>query len=300
VIIMKLQTIEGKLYPKDPFDFSKSLNFIDMFPPSRNEYIIEDLSFTKAIHLDGQTVAFKLESVGTIEKPVLNYRFFGSKLNNNLKTALVDRINFFLSLDDDLKPFYQYAAGDESFKHLVDEFYGLHQVKFLTPFEAAGWAVLSQRISMNVANKMKENLTHSIGNSIIIDGIEYWAFPSPDQIQDLDIDHIISIVKNKRKSSYLINIAEAFGSVDENFLRTGPIEEVKEWLLEINGIGEWSAHLELIRGLGRMEDSLNDKMMGKCFQKIYGSESSPEDIRNKSSGYEEFVGYWEYYIRTGC
>ena len=45
----------------------------------------------------------------------------------------------------------------------------LHQVKFLTPFEAAGWAVLSQRISMKVAHNMKERLTHSVGDNIIIE-----------------------------------------------------------------------------------------------------------------------------------
>ena len=297
---MKLQTVEGKLYPEEPFDFSKSLNFIDMFLPSENEYLIEDLSLTKAIHLDGQTVAFKLRSVGTVEKPVLNYEFYGYKLDNKLQTDLVDRINFFLSLDDDLKPFYQYAVHDESFNKVLDESYGLHQVKFLTPFEAAGWAVLSQRIPMKVANKMKENLTKSVGNKINLDGQDYWAFPSPDQILDLDIDYIISIIKNKRKSAYLINVAEAFGSVDEQFLRNGPLDEVKSWLLDIKGIGEWSAHLELIRGLGRMEDSLDDRMLGRCVQKIYGSEITPEELKKISEGYKDFVGYWEYYLRTGC
>jgi len=297
---MKLQTVEGKLYPEEPFDFSKSLNFIDMFLPSENEYLIEDLSLTKAIHLDGQTVAFKLRSVGTVEKPVLNYEFYGYKLDNKLQTDLVDRINFFLSLDDDLKPFYQYASHDESFNKVLDESYGLHQVKFLTPFEAAGWAVLSQRIPMKVANKMKENLTKSVGNKINLDGQDYWAFPSPDQILDLDIDYIISIIKNKRKSAYLINVAEAFGSVDEQFLRNGPLDEVKSWLLDIKGIGEWSAHLELIRGLGRMEDSLDDRMLGRCVQKIYGSEITPEELKKISEGYKDFVGYWEYYLRTGC
>jgi DNA-3-methyladenine glycosylase II len=295
---MKLQTIEGKLYPEVPFDFSKSLNFIDKFLPS--EYILENLTLTKAIHIDGQTVAFKLESIGTVEKPVLNYEFIGKKLDDNLKTELIDRINFFLSLNDDLKPFYQHANTDNAFKQVIDDFYGLHQVKFLTPFEAAGWAVLSQRIPMKVANKMKENLTQSVGNKIIIDKHEYWAFPSPDQIENMDLDHIISIVKNKRKSAYLINVAEAFGNVEESFLRNGPVEEVKDWLLDIKGIGEWSAHLELIRGLGRMEDSLNDRMLNKCVQKIYGTEITPENLEKIIKGYKEFVGYWEYYIRTGC
>ncbi len=47
------------------------------------------------------------------------------------------------------------------------------------------------------------------------------------------------------------------------------LEEVKTWLLDIKGIGEWSAHLELIRGLGRMDElSGNDRMLIKCAQKV--------------------------------
>lgn len=296
---MKLQVFEGKLYPESPFDFNKSLNFIDMFIPSQDECKIDESSFTTAIQIDAQTIAFKIESVGTVEKPVLNYQLFGREIYDDLRTKIIDRIIFFLSLNDELKPFYGQAASDDIFSQIVDELYGLHQVKFLTPFEAAGWAILSQRISMNVAKKMKENLTHHMGNSIKLDDHEYWAFPSPDQILNLDFEDVVSVIKNKRKSSYLLNTAEAFSNVNEEFLRKGPIDEVKNWLLDIKGIGEWSAHLELIRGLGRMEDSLNDGMLCRCVEKIYGTKTSSEfgEILNN---YKNFSGYWEYYIRTSC
>ena len=296
---MKLQIVEGKIYPESPFDFNKSLNVIDMFIPSEDEYKIDECSLTTAIQIDEQTIAFKIESVGTVEKPVLNYQLFGGEITDDLTDKIIDRIIFFLSLNDELKPFYSQAASDDIFNQVVDEFYGLHQVKFLTPFEAAGWAILSQRISMNVAKKMKENLTHHIGNSIKLDDHEFWAFPSPEQILNLDFDEIVSVVKNKRKSSYLLNTAEAFSTVDEEFLRNGPLDKVKNWLLDIKGIGEWSAHLELIRGLGRMEDSLNKGMLCKCVEKIYGSKTSPE-LEEILNNYKDFPGYWEYYIRTSC
>lgn len=70
---------------------------------------------------------------------------------------------------------------------------------------------------------------------------------SADQIQNLGLEKLKSILKNSRKSEYLFNVSESFAEVDEDFLRKAPIE-VKNWLLNIKGIGEWSAHLELIRG----------------------------------------------------
>ncbi len=63
-----------------------------------------------------------------------------------------------MSLDDDLKPFYSHGLKDNAFKPVINKLYGLHQVKFLTPFEDAGWAVLSQRISMKAAHTIKERL----------------------------------------------------------------------------------------------------------------------------------------------
>ena len=71
---------------------------------------------------------------------------------------------------------------------------------------------------------------------------------SADQIQNLGLEKLTLILKNSRKSEYLFNVSESFAEVDEDFLRKAPIEEVKDWLLNIKGIGEWSAHLELIRG----------------------------------------------------
>jgi DNA-3-methyladenine glycosylase II len=299
---MNLETVHGKLFPVSPFDFSKSIQFMNMFTPTADEQTVEDLSFTKAVYHKNRTMAFKLEDHGTVEKPVLSYTLFSDEtIDENLESELLDRIKFFLSLDDDLKPFYTHGLNDDAFKPVIDKFYGLHQVKFLTPFEAAAWAVLSQRISMKVAHIMKDRLIQSVGDNINIDGIDYWTFPSADQILNLGVEDITSIIKNTRKSEYLVNVSEKFTNVQEDFLRNAPLEDVKTWLLDIKGIGEWSAHLELIRGLGRMEElSRNDQRLIECAKKYYGSEISDSDLKEIQEGYENFRGYWSYYLRTGC
>ncbi len=299
---MKVKSIQGKIFPTSPFDFSRSINFMNMFTPTDGEQTFNDQSFTKAIYLKDQTLAFKIEDKGTVEDPVLLYTIFSSKtLEDDIKSELLDRIKFYLSLDDDLKPFYSHASKDEAFKKVITKLYGLHQVKFLTPFEGAGWAVLSQRISMKAAHTIKERLVQSVGDKITIDGVDYWTFPSADQIQNLGLEKLTSILKNSRKSEYLYKVSESFAEVDEDFLRKAPIEEVKNWLLNIKGIGEWSAHLELIRGLGRMEElSGNDRMLIKCAEKVYGTKISETELKNIEEGYKDYKGYWEYYLRSGC
>jgi len=154
---------------------------------------------------------------------------------------------------------------------------------------------------MKVAHVMKDRLTKATGDHVKIDGVDYWTFPDAHQIKSFGAEKLQSIIKNRRKSEYLIAVADAFEDVDENFLRNGPIEEVKEWLTDIKGIGEWSAHLELIRGLGRMEEiPEHDRMLLSCFKKIYGSEATEEHLEQIESNYGEFKGYWTYYIRAAC
>lgn len=299
---MELHEVQGKLHPKAPFDFSKSLSFTSMFTPAGGEQTISGHSLTKAVYVNDRTVAFTLEDEGTVEKPVLSYTLFSyDEIDKTIESELLDRIDFYLSLSDDLKPFYALGRKDTDFDTLIDDLYGLHQVKFLTPFEAAGWAILSQRISMKAAHTMKDRLVQAVGDNIEVEGVDYLTFPSAHQLKNLGVEKIIALIKNKRKSEFLIAAAEAFDKVDEEFLRQGPVEEVKDWLLDIKGIGEYSAHLELIRGLGRMEEpSGHDRWLLQCAKKVYGSEIETEDLRKIADNYGEFKGYWAYYLRTAC
>ncbi len=300
---MTIYKISGKLFPTPPFDFSKSLSFASMFSPTSDEQTISGVSLTKAVHLKNMTMVFKVEDFGTVEKPVLSYNLYAyDEIRDEIKFELLERIKFYLSLEDDLKPFYTLGREDIKFNPVLEDLYGLHQVKFLTPFEGAAWAVLSQRISMKVAHIMKKRLTKAVGDNIQVEEVDYWTFPDAHQVKNLGVEKLQSIIKNKRKSEYLIAVSDAFDGINENFLIKAPIEEVKDWLLNIKGIGEYSAHLELVRALGRMEELSphQDKILMKCARRIYGPDTDEESLNKIAYNYGEFKGYWSYYLRTSC
>src|SRR2546426_12539752 len=98
----------GTIIPTPPFDFDKSLNFLGVFMPTKYEQSISSCTLTKAISIDGQTVVFQLTSIGTIENPSLEYALFSADpFSEATKNAVVEHITFFLSLKDDLEPFYR-------------------------------------------------------------------------------------------------------------------------------------------------------------------------------------------------
>jgi len=292
----------GTLTPTPPFDFSKSLQFLGIFGPTKNEQTVSTHSLTKAISIDGQTVVFQLTSIGTTEKPGLEYSLFSAKpFSQAMENAVVERITFFLSLKDDLQPFYRLGRADPDFAPIIEHLYGYHQVKFLTPFENACWAVLTQRNPMKIAQQTKQALVEKYGSSLEVSGSVYWAFPEPMQIAVVDESELSKMIRNDRRTEYLVAAARAFSEADEEFLKTASDEAVEAWLRNIKGIGEWSATFIMVRGLGRMERvPLTEARLFEAASRVYGhgEELSRDDLKRLADKYGLWQGYWAHYIRV--
>ena len=298
---MSLYSFEGTLKPVAPFDFSKSLEFLSDFGPTRNEQEVRSRTFTKAVQAKGKTIAFEVTDDGTIENPKLEFTAYsGTKLTNEVKELVGDRISFFLSLQDNLKEFYEIAQKDECIQPAIKQFYGHKQVKFLTPFEISCWAILAQRIPMTVARKMKENLVKKLGGQIKVKGVEYFSFPEPSHLAAASAV-LPQLVPNKRKAEYLLGVADALSKVDEQWLRVAPYDEVHDWLTDIKGIGDWSANFIMIRGLGRMEQLSNiEPRLAFDAARIYAGKDEQmnnEEVCQIAEKYGNWKGYWAYYLR---
>lgn len=290
----------GLIRPVEPFDFAKSLDFLEGFESTEGEQIIDNGTLAKAFSFHGKTVVVRIRSTGEIMSPSLKYSLISDHaIDDHIKKTAIDRITFFLSLDDDLKPFYEKGQKDQKFKPVIEQLYGYHQVKFPTPFEGTCWAILTQRNAMPIAKRMKANLVESYGTSLEIDGITYRTFPEPTKLIEAKEDNLMKVVKNSRRTKYLISAAEAFSDVDEEFLRTGKYEDVEAWLDSINGIGSWSVSFVMLRSLGRMERlSLDDRWLGLAASKVYGKDLSLKDISEIADKYGQWQGYWAHYIRA--
>jgi DNA-3-methyladenine glycosylase II len=114
-------------------------------------------------------------------------------------------------------------------------------------------------------------------------------------------EKLLEIIHNNRKAEYLAATVKAFNNVDEEWLRNAPYDDVYSWLTEIKGIGPWSAHFVLIRGLGRMERlSTIDGELAVAAGKIYTGKEEPmdeKDVRSIAEKYGKWQGYWSYYLR---
>lgn len=284
-----------------PFDFQHTLNFVQHFKPMGGEQTTASHSLTKALRLNGQTMAFRVESAGSVEAPDVRCTLFAeSPLNAEIQQAIYDRAAFFLSLSDDLRPFYALADTDPAFQPVIKLLYGYHQVKFPSAFENACWAVLTARNRMAVARQMKGRIMELCGSNIEVDGVAYPAFPEPADVLSTDPAALTRIIGTAmRRTEYILSVAQAFATVDEEWLRTGDYNEVRRWLRSIKGIGEWASGFILIRALGRMERlTAPESNLIEAASRWYGRPMNADDVIQTAQHYGPYQAYWAHYIRA--
>jgi DNA-3-methyladenine glycosylase II len=281
----------------EPFEFKQSLKFLQEFGPMSGEQQLEEGWVAKAMMVEGQTVVFRVGKRG--EKSPLAYELFSNEPLKPVEDLVAGRISFFLSLDDDVKPFYSLAQKEDAkFYPIIERSWGLHQVKFPSLIEISCWAILAQRVQRPIALRMKRALTERFGGSLELEGKTYWAFPDYTKLKDATPKQLLDATRNQRATQRLTSLLTSFDELDEAFLRSAPYEKATARLQKVKGIGDWSSQFILFRGLGRIErlQPINFRPLSEAIEGVYGSKGKTADEINATYG--KWSGYWSLYLRA--
>ena len=153
-----------------------------------------------------------------------------------------------LSLDVDARDLPSLADRDPVLAQLLAEAGGRRPVCFGTPFEAAVWAVLSQRVAMAQARRVREALAAELGTRMEIGGEEVVAFPGPAALASLE--SFPGVWASKLERIRGLAAAALAGDLDPEYLRSLALEEALEHVQSLPGIGPFGATLVLARGAG--------------------------------------------------
>lgn len=126
-----------------------------------------------------------------------------------------------------------------------------------TPFEALIWAIIGQQITLTLAIQLRQrlillaDLRHSQG---------LYCFPDARCIANLTIDQLRELKLSQAKAAAIIDVSQ---KVVSNYLELDawldpliPAEEIYQALLQVKGVGPWTAHYTLLRGYGYLDCSL--------------------------------------------
>ncbi|WP_412775161.1 DNA-3-methyladenine glycosylase family protein [Streptomyces platensis] len=152
-----------------------------------------------------------------------------------------------LSLDVDATGFPGLAA-DPVVAGLMTDHPGLRPVCFHSPYEAATWAIIGNRIRMTQAAAIKAHIAHQHGHRIHIAGRTLHAFPTPAALRT--VTHVPGLTGIKIQRLHALAEAALDGTLDATHLRALPADHALARLRTLPGIGPFSAELILIRGAG--------------------------------------------------
>jgi len=165
--------------------------------------------------------------------------------------SIVDRL---LGLRVELTDWYRMAAGDARLRPLADTFRGMKPPRFPTMFEAVVNAFACQQLSLEVGIELLNRLATLTGAGFGVPPDTRYAFPTARDVARLAPVKYRAIGFSHQKVRALLGLACAVarGELDLEPLQQEHDAVVQQRLLELRGVGRWTAEYVLLRGLGRV------------------------------------------------
>ncbi|WP_406364957.1 DNA-3-methyladenine glycosylase family protein [Streptomyces sp. NBC_00645] len=152
--------------------------------------------------------------------------------------AAAEQVRRFLSLDVDARGWPAVGDRDPVIGRIQARRPGLRPCGFHSPYEAACWAVLTQRTGRAAARGMRDDLVDRHGTG--------GAFPAPEALLRMDTE------LPWRKTEYLHAVARAapVGLLDGEQLRSLEPRDAMRQVQQAKGLGAFAAELVVLRGAG--------------------------------------------------
>jgi DNA-3-methyladenine glycosylase II len=245
---MKLtHALRFDIEPIAPYDFELTAHRPAGWSLFSNYERFERGTMWTATHLNDTLAGVKLSSKGTVERPRIAAEIHVEKEPSEpsaerLRRSLVHCVG----ADEDLGDFYAMARKDDVLRLTIDDLYGMHNTMQSTVFPDASLAVLLQMAPMKRSGEMMDCYIKRYGDKAEFDGKRIDAWPRPERVARAGANEMARECKMGYRAKRLVRMAKAieergFPTMEE--LEGMSPEEAKEKLMELPGIGDYSADI---------------------------------------------------------
>lgn len=179
-----------------------------------------------------------------------------------------------LGLHLDPGPFEKAVRRDALFGPLVKARPGLRVLLTAAPFEALVWAILGQQINLALAFRLRRRVIARYGMEV--DGL--FAHPRPEDLAQADAGELSAMQISRAKTACIIALSDAVasGRLPLEGLASWSAEDADARLRAEKGIGPWTSHYVLMRGLGLPDCvPLGDSALATALERRLGLEKRP-------------------------
>jgi 3-methyladenine DNA glycosylase/8-oxoguanine DNA glycosylase len=236
-----------ELRPKAPFDFELTVRKPAGWSLFTQGERYRRTTLWTATYLGGRLAGIKLASQGTISRPRIAVRVFLARRAPRIQVdRMKEQLNVAIGGEDELESFYAMADKDRILRHTVRHLRGMHDTSSCTIFSEACLAILLQMAPLARSRKMTSAFITTYGEVAEFDRQRIRAWPGPRRIARLRASELARRCKIGYRAKYIVALARridegSFPSPEE--LRALPPAAAKQRLLELPGIGDYSADI---------------------------------------------------------
>ena len=212
-------------------------------------------TYRRVFIFDDVPVEVAIRQSGPSSTPQLNVILTGARVRPEFKAEAKSLVEKMFGLQVDLAPFYRMASQDAKLLVLVEKFWGVKPPRFPTIFETLANAFACQQLSLTVALGLLSRLAAVCGLSLKQQDGTHYAFPGPQDLLKVkpSIFRKLGFSDNKVRAFHELARGIVNGRINFESLERMDSQAVIDSLLELRGVGRWTAEYVLLRGLRRLD-----------------------------------------------
>jgi 3-methyladenine DNA glycosylase/8-oxoguanine DNA glycosylase len=205
-------------------------------------------------------------------------------LNNECNQNLLNKLYFFLGLNENLTEFYDLCKNDPLLSHCAKGLYGMHMRAF-DFWDAVIIGILQQNASFRWGWTMVKRIFENFGKK--------YNAPTPKEI--IKQKDLLDQAKVGYRASAIIESAKAFLDGHFNNIETLSDDEAIQRLTQIKGIGEYTAKVALLFSQRRYTLFPLDRWFLKLLPCAY-NKNQDEAIEFVKKKWHKFIGLFAFFV----
>jgi DNA-3-methyladenine glycosylase II len=212
-------------------------------------------TYRRVVVVSGRATELSGRRVGPPVAPRLDVTVTPAPRSETANGELRELLDRLLGLGIDLSPWYHTASRDPRLGRLADRFRGVKPPRFPTVFETLVNAFACQQLSLESGLTLLNRLAAACGTPFGPSPNAVFAFPAPEDVAHMTPEQLRAIGFSRQKTRALLDLAGALTRQRLNLesLAQEDIDSIGQHLLQLRGVGRWTAEYALLRGFGRLQ-----------------------------------------------
>ncbi len=222
--------------------------------PSRHE-VWEQSRYLRVHGTTDGSVLTAVENRRSIDAPDVRLSFLAGAPSADTRRSVEQTASKMLGLAVDPAPLQNAALRTRGLRPTAIALRGMRPPRFATLFDTFVSVVPFQQLSLDAGAAIVGRLVERFGKQLTYEDRSFAALPTASAIADARLPALLACGLSRSKAESLRQLAKAVekGEISEEAIARLDTPAALRTLVELPGIGPWSAAVVLLRGFGRLE-----------------------------------------------